>query len=171
MKDDLAADLKRAASMLAVSGDPGLLRVADGIALWLEGGDGIKFEQVFGVGNNWRSALRRRRRDALYFKIGQTLFPGLTGSKLARSIIAAIDRYEASSWLGDRVTGRRPTGANALLFDILNLGERLLDLEALRKLPGIFRACEYQNQDLRFDEQEEKRLEYDDQVFEGNESG
>lgn len=60
-----------------------------------------------------------------------------------------------------------------LLYDILNLGERLLGLEALRKLPGIFRACEYQNQDLHSGEQEETRRERDGQnfVFEGCKSG
>jgi hypothetical protein len=167
---DLPADLHHAVAVLAETGDPALLRVADSLKLWLES-ENIKFEQALGTASNWRSVMRRRRRDEIYVEI----FPDLRGvSRRARAITEAIDRYQTSSWRHDRDSGRRPAGVNGLIYDLLSLGERLLDVEALRKLPGILRAGEYQNQDLHSDEQEENLFECDGQdqsVFEGSKSG
>jgi hypothetical protein len=161
-------------ALAAASGDPEALHAADGLALWL-GSDVATLEAALGLPATWRSADRRRRRDDLYAKIAQMNVPGLKGAPLARAVAAEIDRYQTSSWPRDRANGRRPGGANAMLFDILNLGERfLLDIEALRKLPGISSAFEYQNQALHSGEQEETRRERDDGqnfVFEGCKSG
>lgn len=167
---NLAADLKRASAILAAA-DPTLLYIADAWAIWIGARDSVTFEDAVGAARNYRSALRRRQRDALYCKIGQTCFPHLTGLPLARAIIAEIDRYQTSSWPRDRDNGRRPTGINGLIFDLLALRAHMLDAEALRKLPGIFRACGYQTDGLHSDEQEENRFEHDGQnfVFEGTE--
>jgi hypothetical protein len=58
----------------------------------------------------------------------------------------------------DPVEAPRQCRLLSFAYDLLSLNERLLDLEALRKLPGIFRAREYQNQDLHSGEQEENHL-------------
>jgi hypothetical protein len=74
----------------------------------------------------------------------------------------------------DPVEAPRQCRLLSFAYDLLSLNERLLDLEALRKLPGIFRAREYQNQDLHSGEQEENHLECDGSdksIFEGSESG
>jgi hypothetical protein len=173
LKDNLAANLQRVISMIAGSGDHEMLHIADALKIWIGGTDSVRLEDAFGVAGNWRSARRRHRRDEIYIEIARTNFPDLTGVPLARAIAAAIGRYEASSWRFDRDNGRRPAGLNGLVFDLLALGGRRLDVEALRKLPGIFRAGEYQNQDLRFGEQVESCLEYDGtdkSVFQGSES-
>lgn len=169
---DVAAGLRRMIAMGAGSGDIDALAASDGLSLWLSSNDSVKLEDALGVANNYRSTLRRRRRDDLYVEIAATCFPDLKGAPLARAIITGIDRYRASAWLRDHETGRRPAGANGLLYDLLALNERLLDVEALRKLPGIFRAGEYQDHDLGFSEQEENCLECygpDKSIFEGSE--
>jgi hypothetical protein len=167
---DPAAGLHKVVALAAGSGDPEALHAADALCLWIEGNDSVRLEDALGVASNWRSTLRRRQRDALYVGIAQIHFPHLTGLPLARAIKTEIDRYAAGAWLRDRETGRRPDGSNALLYDILNLNERLLDVEGLRKLPGIFRAGESQNQDLGSDEQQGDSHEHvgqDESVFEG----
>jgi hypothetical protein len=166
--------MHRVIASLAASGDPGLLRVADALKVWLDGADSIRLEDALAVAGNWRSATRRRRRDEIYQEIARTIFPDLSGLPQAKAIVTAVSRYQSSSWIRDRNSGARPIGMNALIYDLLALDERLLDSEALRKMPGIFRACEYQNQDLHSGEQEENHLECDGQdksVFEGRKSG
>jgi hypothetical protein len=127
LKDDLAADLNQTIALLAGTGEPGPLRMADALSLWRASTDSVRLEDALGVAPTWRSAERRRKRDRLYVQIGQTHFPHLKGLPLARAIIAEIDRYQTSSWPRDRDNGRRPAGANGLIFDLLSLGEHLLD--------------------------------------------
>jgi hypothetical protein len=166
---DLAADLKRASAILA-GADPTLLYIADAWAIWIGARDSVTFEDAVGAARNYRSALRRRRRDDLYAKIAQMNFPGLKGAPLARAVTAEIHRYKTNSWLRDRASCRRPAGANGLLYDLLALNEHPLGVAALRKLfADILRVGEYQNQALHSGEREENHLEYDDQVFEGSE--
>jgi hypothetical protein len=171
---DLTADLKRAIATLASSGDPAQLRIADGLALWLES-ESTTLEAALGVAPTLRGAMRRRRRDALYAEIAQTLFPELSGWPLARAITTAVSRYRTGQWRHDRDNGRRPAGSNGLMFDLLKLGERLLDQEALRRLPGIFRAREYPSAAVGSSRaREETCLERDGRdgsVFEGSKSG
>lgn len=168
MKDDLAACLHKVIALAAGSGDPEALHAADALSLWLEGNDSVKLEDAFGVAGNWRSTMRRRQRDEIYVQIARTLFPNLTGLPLARAVIAEIDRYQTSSWPRDHANGRRPLGQNGLIFDLLSLGEHLLDAGTLRKLPGIFNAFENQTSVLRLDEEEGNCREHDDKVFEGS---
>lgn len=132
---DPAACLHKVIALAAGSGDPEACSAADALSLWLSSNnDSVKLEDALGVANNYRSTLRRRRRGDLYVEIAATCFPDLKGAPLARPIITAIDRYRASAWLRDHETGRRPAGANGLLYDLLMLKKRLLDVEALRKL-------------------------------------
>jgi hypothetical protein len=186
---DLAADLKRASAVLASTGDPGLLRIADGLSVWRDA-ETITLEMALGLPNTWRSAMRRSFRDDLYAGIARTHFSTLKGLPLARAIVAAIDHYETSSWRDDRANGRRPAGLKGQIFELLSLKERLLDVEALRKLigavnaqrflttneqvsrttpAGIFRAGEYQNQDLGSGEQREN--DEHNEIPEGSEIG
>ena len=164
---DLAADLKRASAILAAA-DPTLLYIADAWAIWIGARDSVTFEDAVGVARNCRSARRRRRRDAIYIEIARTFFPNLTGLPCAREIVTAIDHYQTSTWRHDRDNCRRPAGANGLIFDLLSLGEHLLDAGTLRKLPGIFNAFENQTSVLRLDEEEGNCREHDDKVFEGS---
>jgi len=54
--DDLEAGIRRSIVTLAGSGDPGQLRFADAVTLWLNGKDSVKLEDALGVAWNWRSA-------------------------------------------------------------------------------------------------------------------
>jgi hypothetical protein len=153
------ADLRRAIATLAGMDDPGQLRVADGLALWIESGS-IKLEECLGVAPTWRSSLRRQIRDEIYNKIALTRFPDLTGWPLARAITTAVSQYEAGAWRYDRKNGTRPSGINGLILDLLKLDERLLDTEALRKLVGKNRALEYPAAGILFIETEASRDEY-----------
>jgi hypothetical protein len=132
---DLPADLHRAIATIAGTGDPALLRIAEGLALWLES-ESIKLEEALGVAPTWRAAKRRRRRDAIYDEIAATCFSGLSGRPFANAITNMISRYEIGAWPDDRDNGRRPHGPDGLVFDLLALGGRRLDHESLRRIVG-----------------------------------
>lgn len=130
---DVAADLRHASAVLASTGDPGLLRIADALSLWRES-DATILEAALGLPPTWRSAMRRRERDDLYAEIARTCFPDLSGRPLANAIAKMIRDYETAAWPGDRGNYRRPHGPLGLVFDLLTLGGRRLDHESLRRL-------------------------------------
>ena len=92
LKDNLAADLNQTIALLAGTGKPGPLRMADALALWRAGSDFVRLEAALGVATTWRSAERRRRRDELYIEIARTFFPHLTGWALARAVDLLVYR-------------------------------------------------------------------------------
>jgi hypothetical protein len=129
---DLAADLKRASAVLASTGDPGLLRIADGLSVWGDA-ETITLEMALGLPSTLRTAMRRRRRDEIYDSIAAS-FPGMSGRTLANAILETIRDYEMTAWPDDRDNCRRPAGSDGLVFDLLMLGGRRLDHESLRRL-------------------------------------
>jgi hypothetical protein len=133
LRDNLAADLRRTVALLAAADDPGLLRVADALPLWLES-EAITLEEALGLPATWRTAMRRRRRDEIYEEIAAMCFPDLRGRPLANAITGMIYDYETTAWPADRDAGRRPHRPNGLAFDLLMLGGRRLDHESLRRI-------------------------------------
>jgi hypothetical protein len=129
--------MHRVISSAAASGDANMLRVADGLKLWLDGGDAVRLEDTLGIGRNWRSSRCLQQRNKIYGQIAVAFFPGLAGRGLCRGIETMVERYRASLWKYDRARGVRPYGKNALAYDLLSLGAPPLGAESLRRL-GIF---------------------------------
>jgi hypothetical protein len=113
--------------------DPTLLPVAWAIDAWLSGGG--DFAEALGLAPGWHAALRQRGRDAALRELATRYFPGLCGRRLARELVAAGLDYETRGWPRDRDDGRRPDGADGLLYDVLTLGP-MPAAEMLRKCIG-----------------------------------
>jgi hypothetical protein len=121
--------LSRVITLLAASGDPDAIWVAEGLTSWRD--DGQPIEAVLGLPPAWRSDDRRQRQNQGLTAVA-AYFPGLCGRELARRMTAAERRYR-TSWPRDRNAGHRPDGLNGAVFDVLSLGEFPSE-EKLRKL-------------------------------------
>jgi hypothetical protein len=124
------------AAIARLAGEPSTARVADGLRLWFEAGDGVTLESCLGLGSTWRSARRRQRRERLLKQIAAEYFPELGGRPRANAIDRAIADYETRSWQRDRRSGNRRSGLPGLLFDLLALGAPLLSEESIRAVLG-----------------------------------
>jgi hypothetical protein len=126
---DPLVDLAEAIRLLAETGNPAGLRVAEALAAWRDAGQPI--EAALGLQATWRSDYRRgRQNQALAAVAGY--FPGLFGRKLASRMTNAERRYR-TAWPRDRKTGHRPDGLNGAIYDCLVLSEFPSE-EKLRKL-------------------------------------
>jgi hypothetical protein len=125
--------LRAVRALVLDQNDTTLLPVAWAIDAWLSGGG--DFAEALGLAPGWHSALRQRQRDEALRELATRHFPGLCGRPGARAMVAAATDYETRRWPRDRAAGRRPDGADGLLFDVLTLG-RIPAEEMLRKCIG-----------------------------------
>jgi hypothetical protein len=121
-----------AVRILAESGDPEAVRVAEALAAWLTGNQCL--EVAMGYAPGFRAAWRQRQRDEALRDLASRHYPGVKGRELAAAVHCAVRRYETSvAWPRDRNARHRPDGEAGAAYDVLMHGE-LPGVEHLRKV-------------------------------------
>ena len=106
----------RAIFKLGETGEPGLTRVADALALTT--GQGIPFDAALGLSAGWHRRAQLARRDQLLREMAAQYFPRLGGRGAAAAITRAAASY-TPTFDHDRKAKRRPSGVNGYVFDIM----------------------------------------------------
>jgi hypothetical protein len=131
-RPDPLADIAALIRVGAESGDPGAVRAAEALAIWLNGTQGL-LEQALGAAPGIRAARRLRRRDAALRRLGRR-FDGLSERAVAEAVHKAVSRYrDRGTWARDDAGRHRPDHEAGLCFDVLANGP-LPGVEHLRKV-------------------------------------
>jgi hypothetical protein len=112
----------RAVRILAESGDPEAVLVAEALDRWRRSRT-ITFEEALGYAPGIRGATMQRTRDSALSELTR-LFPGLSGRALERRVREVVEEYEATRWAADDAARHRPDGSDGLYFDLLSSGGR-----------------------------------------------
>lgn len=88
------------------------------VRLWQSG---APWEASLGLADGWRKVIQQRAQaEALAGLLAGLPSPQPASVRAqARQIAAALKRYETTTWLTDRNTGRRPDGAQGFARDYL----------------------------------------------------
>jgi hypothetical protein len=119
---DPAADLESLIELAGISGYEAAVRAAGALRMWLDGNQLL--EECLGKAAGWRSGRRRALRDEMLGALAAKWFPGMSGSPLAKEILAAAKCARRAQ--------RRPDGMIGEVHDIIRLGN-FPDFEFLRK--------------------------------------
>jgi hypothetical protein len=132
-EDDPGADIEALILLAVVHGDEAAMRAASALRAWLDGA--LLFEECLGKAPGWRNARRQKQRNSLLFELADRHFRALSGRRLARAVYERWLEYE-KRWPEDRVSGKRPGGPEAFVFDILKLGDGFPSYGRLREILG-----------------------------------
>jgi hypothetical protein len=131
LPDPMAA-IGRAVRVLAESGDPEAVLVAEALERWRAGNECL--EVALGRAPGLRAAWHLRQRDMALRDLARRYYPGVKGRELAAAVHCAVRRYEASpAWPRDRNARHRSDGEAGAAYDVLMHGE-LPGVEHLRKV-------------------------------------
>jgi hypothetical protein len=119
--DDPYADLTASIQVLAESGNASAARVAEALAIWLNGSS-EPLEAALGVAPGYRMTRRLRRRDDALRRLARR-FAGVSKREAATQAHKVVARYRNSAaWPRDRAVMHRPDGDRGLAFDVLMNG-------------------------------------------------
>lgn len=134
---NLAAVIDEAIEVLALSGRPNAIRMADALDQYRRL-PAVSIEACLGAADNWRAAEQLRHRNEMLVDIARQHFGaqdfGAIGRTAARQMLAALTRYEAGEYHQHLEANRRPDGVRGRLYDILALGVPSLKESTARAL-------------------------------------
>jgi hypothetical protein len=114
---DAMAAIGRAVRILAESGDPDAVLVAEGLDRWRRSRS-ASLEAAAGWASNVRATSMQRARDEALRRLGRR-FPGKRGHPLARAVYQLLHEYETTAWPRDRDAHHRPDAEAGDCFDVL----------------------------------------------------
>jgi hypothetical protein len=106
--------------------------VADALAKWVGPAWEAEFSAALGLAGSWRHGLAMVTRDKI-LRMAAREFPGQPYPR-ARKLVAAINRYEATTFRNDVARGERPAGVNGYFYDLLTCGAPALSERSIRRL-------------------------------------
>jgi hypothetical protein len=118
-RDPIAA-IGRAIVVLAQTGDPDVVWLAEGLMQWCRSRT-ILFEEALGYAPGIRGATMQRTRDNALGELAR-LFPGLSGRPLEKKVRLLVEEYASTRWPADDAARHRPDGRDGLCFDLLSNG-------------------------------------------------
>jgi hypothetical protein len=110
---DPAGDIEALITLAGISGNEAAVRGAGALRTWLDGNQLL--EECLGKRSGWRSGRRRALRDEMLAALAGKWFPGMSGSPLAKEILAAAKCARRAQRRPDDPPVRRASRARSTL--------------------------------------------------------